>query len=331
MELPIRPRRNRRSPALRDMLAETTLGPEHLVLPLFLREGRKKRQAVGSMPGVERLSLDQALPLVEKALKSGLRSVALFPYIEKGLRDATGSAALDPEGLAPAAIRALKRRFPSLVVFADVALDPYTSHGHDGVLSGGEVLNDETVELLCRQALVLASAGADFVAPSDMMDGRVGAIRRALDAESLTRTGILSYAAKYASSFYGPFRDALDSAPKTGDKKGYQMDPRNAREALREAGLDQAEGADILMVKPALAYLDVIRSLSLAFELPIAAYNVSGEYSMVKAAAAKGWLDHDRAMSEMLYAMRRAGASLIFTYFAMEMAEWLKEHGAGSR
>jgi porphobilinogen synthase len=319
-----RPRRNRRSPALRDLMAETSLGAQHLVLPLFIREGSRRRQAIASMPGVERLSLDLGLKQVEQARTLGIRAVALFPYIEPGLRSETADEALNPDGLTPRVIAAVKRRFPDVALFSDIALDPFSALGHDGLVRKGEILNDETVAVLAAMAVIHAEAGADVVSPSDMMDGRVLAIRQALDAKGLSSTGILSYAAKYASSFYGPFRDALDSAPKFGDKKTYQMDLRNAREAVREVQLDVAEGADMVMVKPALAYLDIIRLVRETVHIPVAAYNVSGEYSMIKAAAARGWLDHDKAMAESLYAMRRAGADFIFTYFALEMARWLK-------
>jgi len=325
LDLPIRPRRNRRNASIRDIIAETGLAAQHLVMPLFVMEGSSKRQAIGSMPGIFRTSLDLALRQMERLQKLGVRGIALFPYIEPKLRDSRGSEALNRQGLSPRAIRAIKRRFPGMVVFSDVALDPFNSDGHDGIVRQGQVVNDETVAVLAQMAVLQAEAGADYVAPSDMMDGRVGAIRKALDKAGFEGTGIMSYAAKYASSFYGPFRDALDSSPKSGDKKAYQMDPRNLREALREAALDEAEGADMLMVKPALAYLDVIAAVRQRTTLPVAAYNVSGEYSMVKAAAKAGFLDHDKAMAESLMAIRRAGAGIIFTYFAQEMAELLKK------
>jgi len=320
-----RPRRNRGSPQIRALIQETVLRPDNLVLPLFLVEGRKQKIKIPSMPDVFRLSLDEAIKEISKALELGIHAVILFPVVPEKKKDKDGSEALNSKGLIPTAIRTIKAKYPQATVFADVALDPYSSHGHDGLVQGGKILNDETIEVLCQQALVQAEAGIDFVAPSDMMDGRVGAIREALDQAGFTGVGILSYCAKYASAYYGPFRDALSSAPKFGDKKTYQMDPSNRREALREMELDQAEGADMLMVKPALAYLDVIAALRQHSHLPIAAYQVSGEYSMVKAAAAAGWLDGDRVMMENLTAIRRAGADIIVTYWAMEAARLLRK------
>jgi porphobilinogen synthase len=281
-------------------------------------------EPIGSMPGVQRYSLDKVPALLERALELGICGAAIFPRIDDKKKNPAASEALNPEGLVPSAVLALKRRFPELTLFTDIALDPFSSDGHDGLVKDGKILNDPTVELLARMALVHAEAGADFVAPSDMMDGRVGAIRDALDGKGFSEVGILSYCAKYASCFYGPFREALDSAPRGGDKKTYQMDFRNAREALREARLDSAEGADIVMVKPAGAYLDVIRAMSEAVDIPVAAYQVSGEYSMIRCGAEKGLFPLEEAMEESLTAVRRAGAGLIFTYFALEMAERLR-------
>jgi len=315
-----RPRRNRRSASIRDLVRETELKMSDLVLPLFIKEGSKIREELASLPGNYRLSIDEALIECEKAAQKGIRGVALFPVIPESAKDSLATESKNPAGLAPQAIQAIKKRFPELVIFADVAMDPYSSDGHDGLVQDGRIVNDATLPILCEQALCLAQAGADYVAPSDMMDGRIGAIRRHLDSKGLTETGILSYSAKYASCLYGPFREALDSAPRFGDKKTYQMDPANRREALREARLDQAEGADLLMVKPALAYLDVIADLSREMQLPIAAYQVSGEYAMMCAAAQRGWLDLDRAILESLTAIKRVGAKLIFTYCALKVA-----------
>ena len=320
-----RPRRNRKHAVLRDMVAETALVPERLIWPVFLHGGSED-EPIASMPGQSRLSPDGLLREVEGALEEGIRSIVLFPRIPEELKSSDGRAVRDPEGLIPRTIRALKARFEELVVVTDVALDPYSSDGHDGIVApDGRILNDETIEVLCDQALVQAEAGADVIAPSDMMDGRIGAIRDALDARGFTDVSLLAYTAKYASAFYGPFRDALDSAPKAGDKKTYQMDPRNAREALREAALDEAEGADMLMVKPAGPYLDIIQSLRQMTPLPIAAYQVSGEYAMLEAAAEKGWLDRRASVLESLLAIRRAGADVILTYYARQTARWLAE------
>lgn len=319
----IRPRRNRKSPFLREAIRETWLQPCHLIYPLFVHD-RTDRVAISSMPGCYRLSIDHLLEEVALARTVHINTVAIFPAIEHKLKSPTASEALNEAGLVPRAIRALKKAWPDLLVITDVALDPYSSDGHDGIVAAdGRILNDETVEVLCKQALVQAGAGVDIVAPSDMMDGRVGAIRHALDGEGFTDVSILSYTAKYASAFYGPFRDALDSAPRFGDKKTYQMDPSNAREALREAELDEAEGADLLMVKPAGLYLDVIRELREATTLPLVAYQVSGEYAALKAAAERGWLNEKQAVLESLLSIRRAGADLAITYFARQAAEWL--------
>lgn len=323
MEITHRPRRNRRSPIVRNLVAETSLHADQLIYPVFLCEGQKQKIAITSMPGQFRMSADVLLEEIGACLQLGIHSFALFPAVSNTLKNSGATEAYNPKGLLPETVRQIKARFPETCIITDIALDPYSSDGHDGIVKDGRILNDETIEVLVRMAVVQAESGADMVAPSDMMDGRVGAIRRALDNASYADTGILAYSAKYASSFYGPFRDALDSAPKFGDKKTYQMDPRNAREAMLEAELDMAEGADILMVKPALAYLDVIQLLKQNFSTPIAAYNVSGEYAMIKAAAERGWLDGEKAMMESLIAIRRAGADMILTYFAKEAATYL--------
>lgn len=315
-----RPRRLRRTAALRRMVRETILTAADLIYPLFVMEGQERREEVPSMPGCYRYSLDLLIDEVKAAQDLGIGAIALFPLIPHPQKDNAGTESFNPDGLIPSAVRAIKQAVPSMVVITDVALDPYSSEGHDGIVNNGQILNDETVAVLVKQALVQAEAGADFVAPSDMMDGRVGAIRRALDAEGWINVGILAYSAKYASAYYGPFRDALDSAPKFGDKKTYQMDAANAREALKEVDLDIAEGADIVMVKPALAYLDVICRIKQHTNLPVAAYNVSGEYAMVKAAAQQGWIDERTVMLETLTSMKRAGADVILTYFAKEAA-----------
>ncbi len=318
-----RPRRNRKSAAIRDAVRETILGPERFILPLFVHEGDAPIP-IGSMPGCARHSRQSLLAEVEQAVAVGVRMLALFPAIDEAHKDPTGTGSYDPDGLVPRTIGALKERWPELVIVTDVALDPYSSDGHDGIVApDGRILNDETVEVLCKQALCQARAGADVIAPSDMMDGRVGAIRDALDDEGFTEVSILAYSAKYASGFYGPFREALDSAPKSGDKKTYQMDPANAREAIREVALDEAEGADIVMVKPAGPYLDVIRTLRDHTTLPIAAYQVSGEYAMLKAASERGWLDERKVVMESLTAIRRAGADVILTYYARQAGAWL--------
>ena len=316
-----RPRRNRKSVHIRDMVAETNLGVKDLILPLFLKEGKEVKEEIGHMPNVFRYSVDTLLNEIEQCLELGLGTFALFPCINDNLKNSSASEGINPEGLYPNAIRVIKEAFPEATIMTDVALDPYSSDGHDGLVKNGEVLNDETLEVLVKMALVQAEAGSDIIGPSDMMDGRVGAIRGHLDQHGFSQVSIMSYTAKYASVFYGPFRDALDSAPKHGDKKSYQMDPRNRREALTEAELDVEEGADYLMVKPALAYLDVIYQLRSNFDLPIAAYNVSGEYAMIKAAAQNGWLDETQSMIESLTAIKRAGADLILSYFARNFAE----------
>ncbi|MCB9557900.1 MAG: porphobilinogen synthase [Deltaproteobacteria bacterium] len=321
-----RPRRNRKSKVVRGFCREAWLSAEHLVLPLFVQAGGQD-EPIPSMPDCQRYGLQGGLlGAVEAAISVGVGAVVLFPRIEDSKKTPTAEECYNPDGLIPKAIQTLKKNFPQLTVITDVALDPYSSEGHDGLVSAdGEILNDETVEVLCRQALMQAEAGADIIAPSDMMDGRVGAIRETLDEEEYINVSVLSYCAKYASAFYGPFRDALASAPKSGDKKTYQMDPANVREALREAELDVTEGADMLMVKPAGPYLDVIRAMSEAVYLPIAAYQVSGEYAMLKAAADRGWLDERAVVLESLLAIRRAGADVIFSYFATQAARWLRE------
>jgi porphobilinogen synthase len=287
-------------------------------------QGQNVREPIRSMPGVFRLSTDAAVKLAQEAFQLGIRAVALFPHLPEKLKDSCARESTNPNGLLQTSVRALKKSLPELCVITDVAMDPYSSDGHDGLVRDGEILNDETLSILADMAISQAQAGADFVAPSDMMDGRIGYIRARLDAEGFSQVGILSYAAKYASCFYGPFRDALDSAPRFGDKKTYQMDPANQREALREVELDIAEGADIVMVKPALAYMDIITRVSDISRVPVAAYNVSGEYAMVKLMAEKGLIDHDRAVLEILTGFRRAGADLIFTYHALEAAKLLR-------
>lgn len=323
MKILQRPRRNRRSESIRNMVRENRLHPNQLILPIFVCEGKSITEPIESMPGIFRHSLDSASKLAAEALTLGISGVALFPKIAENKKDSLARASSDKNGLYAQAIRAVKDRAPEICVIADVAMDPYSSDGHDGVVERGKVVNDLTLPILCEMACVQAEAGADFVAPSDMMDGRVGAIRNALDASGLSETGIIAYSAKYASHYYGPFRDALDSAPKVGDKKTYQMDFGNAREALREVELDTREGADVILIKPALAYLDIICRVRQKSVLPIAAYNVSGEYAMVKAAAAKGWIEEKKVVLETLTAMTRAGADLIFTYHAMDAAKWL--------
>jgi porphobilinogen synthase len=324
MNMQRRPRRNRRTAALRDLVQETSLSVTDFILPLFMLDGQNVRSEVSSMPGVFRYSPDTLLDEIGQCVDLGLHTFALFPNLPDSQKDKFASESLNPDGLYLRTIRQIKDRFPDVLVMTDVAMDPYSSDGHDGIVENGRILNDETLEVLGNMAVAQAQAGADIIGPSDMMDGRVGYIRHLLDQEGFQDVAIMAYTAKYASAFYGPFRDALDSAPKFGDKKTYQMNPANSREALVEAELDVAEGADMLMVKPALAYLDIIKLLRDNFDLPIAAYNVSGEYAMVKAAARNGWLDGDRAMMESLMAIKRAGAKIILTYFAKEAAQLLK-------
>jgi porphobilinogen synthase len=328
LELPVRPRRNRRAEWSRRMVRENVLTADDLIWPLFLVDGTKVRAPVDSMPGVERLSVDEAVRAAESAAKLAIPCLALFPYTEPGRRDEAGSEALNPDNLVCRAIRAIKREVPQIGLLCDVALDPYTSHGHDGLMRDGVILNDETVSVLVKQALVEAQAGCDIIAPSDMMDGRVGAIRAGLDAAGFGDVQIMAYAAKYASAFYGPFRDAVGSnATLVGDKRTYQMDPANTDEALREVELDIAEGADMIMVKPGLPYLDILQRVKNAFGMPTFAYQVSGEYAMIMAAAGNGWLDGEKAMIESLIAFKRAGADGVLTYFAPRIAEKLKQGG----
>jgi porphobilinogen synthase len=327
MSLPIRPRRNRQSAAIRGLVRETRLSAQQFILPLFITEGRVE-EPIASMPGCQRWSLDGLVREAISAWEAGVRAIVLFPRIADDLKTRQAEEAWNDAGLVPRAIKALKAALPDLAVITDVALDPYNSDGHDGLVADdGRILNDETVVALCRQALCHARAGATIVSPSDMMDGRVGALRTALDSEGFQGVSIMSYTAKYASACYGPFRGALDSAPKAGDKKTYQMDPANAREAVREAMLDEAEGADILMVKPAGFYLDIIHQLRSETNLPLAAYQVSGEYLMIKAACAAGWLDERKIVLESLTAIHRAGADMILTYFAKQAALYLAEGG----
>jgi porphobilinogen synthase len=316
-----RPRRLRRNESLRRMVRETTLTVNDLIYPMFVTEGEGQKVEIASMPDCYRYSLDLLLKEVKQVYDLGINAIALFPVIPEDLKNDTATESYNPHGLVQRTVKAIKEAVPEIIIMTDVALDPFTSHGHDGLIDEqGNILNDPTVEVLVKRAVSQAAAGASFVAPSDMMDGRVGAIRRALDAEGYTDVGILAYSAKYASAYYGPFRDALDSAPKFGDKKTYQMDPANAREAIKEIELDIAEGADMVMVKPALAYLDIIHQVRNATHLPVAAYNVSGEYAMIKAAARMGWIDEKKIILETLTSMKRAGADLILTYFAKEVA-----------
>jgi len=317
----IRPRRNRKMSAIRDMISETHLSVNHLIYPMFLVDGKGIKSEVASLPGNYRWSLDLLLPEIEACVNLGITKFDLFPAVAEELKDKTATYSYAEDNFYLHAIRAIKERFPEIALMSDVAMDPYSSDGHDGYVENGKILNDETLPILAKMAVAQAQAGIDIIGPSDMMDGRVGVIREALDDEGFTDVSIMSYTAKYASAFYNPFRDALDSAPKSGDKKTYQMDPANVKEALREAYLDEAEGADMLMVKPALCYLDVIALLKANSTLPITAYNVSGECAMVYAAAQKGWLDYERVMSEMLLSIRRAGADGILTYFAKDFAK----------
>ncbi|MBX3164289.1 MAG: porphobilinogen synthase [Bacteroidetes bacterium] len=315
-----RPRRNRKSAAIRNLVQENEVRVNDLIFPLFLIEGKNKKTEVASMPGIFRFSTDLLLKEIETCMKLGIMTFDIFPSISDKLKDKKASEALNKKGLYLNAIKEIKKHFPEAMIMTDVAMDPYSSDGHDGLVKNGKIVNDETLEILAKMALAQAEAGADILGPSDMMDGRVGYIRETLDENGFTDVSIMSYTAKYASAFYGPFRDALSSAPKFGDKKTYQMNPANSKEALIEADLDMNEGADFLMVKPALSYMDVIKLLNDNFNLPIAAYNVSGEYAMVKAAAAKGWIEGDKIRDEILLSLKRAGASVILTYFAKEFA-----------
>jgi porphobilinogen synthase len=328
LDLAIRPRRNRKAEWARRLVRENVLTTDDLIWPMFVVDGQNTRTPVASMPGVDRLTVDQAVRDAERAAKLNIPCIALFPYTEPSLRDENGSEALNPDNLVCQSVRAIKREFPDLGVLCDVALDPFTSHGHDGLIEDGKILNDETVAVLVRQALVQAEAGCDVIAPSDMMDGRIGAIREALDDNGFVDVQIMSYAAKYASAFYGPFRDAIGSAKTlTGDKRTYQMDGANSDEALREVELDIAEGADMVMVKPGMPYLDIVRRVKDTFAMPTFVYQVSGEYAMIAAAANNGWIEGDRAMMESLLGFKRAGADGILTYFAPKAAERLKAEG----
>lgn len=321
----IRPRRNRKSPAIRAWVRETRLQADQLIYPLFINDSDKARHPIASLPGQFQLGRQALLEEIEEALGYGVNGFVLFPAVEEKHKDQTASYSYADENFYLHAIRSVKERFPEVALMSDAAMDPYSSDGHDGYVENGKILNDPTLDILSRMSVAQADAGIDVIGPSDMMDGRVGAIRDALDRAGHSEVSIMSYTAKYASAFYGPFRDALDSAPKSGDKKTYQMDPANGLESLREAALDEEEGADILMVKPALCYLDVIQNLAQHSTLPIAAYNVSGEYAMLKAAAQKGWLDEQAAMCEMLLSIKRAGADVILTYWAKAYAKLLKE------
>lgn len=321
MNLIHRPRRNRKSAAIRLAIQEVQVRPEHLILPLFLLDGHGRQEAIPSMPGIFRLSLDRTLQLVEDSIKLGVCMFDLFPAVDDSFKDTMASYSYASHNFYCRAIKEIKSRFPEAMLMSDVALDPYSSDGHDGLVRDGKIVNDDTLPILAKMALAQAEAGIDILGPSDMMDGRVGYLRNALDENGFSQVSIMSYTAKYASGFYGPFRDALASAPKFGDKKTYQMDYHNTKDALIEAELDTAEGADFLMVKPALAYLDIIKMLADNFQLPIAAYQVSGEYAMIKAAAQNGWLAEDRIVEETLTAIKRAGASVILTYFAKQFAE----------
>ncbi len=318
-------RRTRQSPAVRALVRENYLSAQDLIWPVFVRDGENIEEPIPSMPGVMRRSVDRVVEAAKEAYDLGIGCICLFPYTGADKRTADCAEAWNPENLSNRATRAIKAALPDMAVMTDVALDPYSDTGHDGFVVDGEIINDETVEALIKQALAQAEAGVDIIGPSDMMDGRIGAIRDALDEAGHTEVLLLSYTAKYASCYYGPFRDALESAPKFGDKKTYQMDPANAREAIREAEMDEAEGADIMMVKPAGPYLDIIRDLREETNLPIAAYQVSGEYAMIEAAAEKGWLDRDKVILESLTAIRRAGADIIFTYYAPYAAKLLKK------
>jgi porphobilinogen synthase len=315
-----RPRRNRKNQVIRNLVKENTLSVNDFIFPLFLIDGKDKRSEVKSMPGIYRYSPNLILKEIETCMKLGVKTFALFPNIEDKLKDKKATESWNKKGLYLKTLSEIKKKLPEAVIMTDVAMDPYSSDGHDGIVKNGEILNDETLEVLGKMALAQAECGADIIGPSDMMDGRVGYIRELLDEHNFTTVSIMSYTAKYASGFYGPFRDALDSAPKFGDKKTYQMDPSNSKEALLEAELDLSEGADFLMVKPALSYLDVIKLLNDNFTLPIAAYNVSGEYAMIKAAASKGWIDGKKVRDEVLLSIKRAGASVILSYFAKEWA-----------
>jgi porphobilinogen synthase len=317
-------RRNRilrQSPAIRSLVAETKLSPQDFIVPLFIDEGKSIKMEISSMPNYYRMSLDNTVKEVRELWSMGIKAVLLFIKCEDSLKDNTGKEAWNKNGLMQRSIKAIKEAVPEMIVMTDVALDPYSTYGHDGIVKDGEIVNDETVEALVKMSISHAASGADLVAPSDMMDGRIGAIRAGLEENNFTKTGIMSYSAKYASCFYGPFRDALDSAPGFGDKKTYQMDYANRTEAIKETMMDIEEGADIVMIKPAMAYLDIIREIKNAVEVPVSAYHVSGEYAMIKAAAKMGWLDEDKAIIESLTSIKRAGADLIATYFAKDVVK----------
>ncbi len=324
MNLKKRPRILRTNPAIRSMVAETLLTPGDFIAPLFIDEGKNVVFEIPSMPGYHRYSIDHTIKEIKELWSLGIKSVLLFIKAPDELKDNTGKEAWNNNGLMQRSIKAIKDALPEMLVMTDVALDPYSSYGHDGIVKDGEIVNDETVEALVKMSLSHAKAGADFIAPSDMMDGRIGAIRQALEENNFTKTGIMAYSAKYASCFYGPFRDALDSAPGFGDKKTYQMDYANRKEAVKEAIMDEQEGADIIMVKPAMAYLDIIREVKDSVSLPVSAYHVSGEYAMIKAAAKMGWLNEDKAIIECLTSVKRAGADLIATYFAKDAVKLLQ-------
>ena len=321
----IRPRRNRKSTAIRNLVEETNLGPQHLIYPIFLKDGKNIKEEVSSLPNNYRWSLDRLLPEIEECMNLGVQTFDIFPCVDEALKDKIASYSYAEDNFYLEAIRQIKARFPESVLMSDVAMDPYSSDGHDGYVENGKIINDTTLPILAKMSLAQAQAGIDIIGPSDMMDGRVGVIREALDQNGYTEVSIMSYTAKYASAFYGPFRDALNSAPKSGDKKTYQMNPANKREALLEAQLDFEEGADMLMVKPALCYLDVIHMLRENFPIPITAYNVSGECAMVYAAAKSGYLNYDLAVYEILLSIRRAGADGILTYFAKDFAQMIRK------
>jgi porphobilinogen synthase len=325
MNLTRRPRRNRKSEVIRNMVQENFVTINDLIFPIFVVEGQNQTIPIKSMPGISRFSTDRMMDEIASCVELGVKAFAPFPVISEDKKDRFAMESYNKEGLFPSFIAEVKKNFPDVVLMTDVAMDPYSSDGHDGIVDNGEILNDATLEILAKMALEQARAGADIIGPSDMMDGRVGFIREHLDKNGFSNVAVMSYTAKYASAFYGPFREALDSAPKFGDKKTYQMNPANSREALLEAELDTMEGADYLMVKPGLPYLDIIKSLRDNSHLPIAAYNISGEYAMVKAAAANGWIDGEKAMAEVLLSFKRAGADIILTYFAKEFAQYLKK------
>lgn len=324
MQLTHRPRRLRRNPSIRSLVRENHLSTDDFIYPMFVMEGENNRVEIPSMPEAYRFTLDLLVKEIEEIYALGIKAIAIFPAVPEEKKDLAGSESFNPEGLAQRAVRAIKAVVPDIIIFTDVALDPFTTHGHDGIIDdNGVILNDQTVEVLVKMSVSQAAAGTDFVSPSDMMDGRIGAIRQGLDEAGFENVGILAYSAKYASAYYGPFRDALGSAPKSGDKKTYQMDSANSREAIKEVYLDIAEGADIVMVKPALAYLDIIAKVKEATNVPVAAYNVSGEYAMVKAAAQLGWIDEKKVMFETLLSMKRAGADIILSYHAKAVAQLL--------